>query len=826
MAALALLVLLVPGVGPAQAQDTPDAEALGLEVTMGFGGWIAPNAWTPVEVRLQPEQPFRGRILLAATGDGSNQVFTRDVEVGAEVTKAYHLLAPPSGSWQVQVVADGADEGVTVRPDANPVSGFLVGVLGDLDLRAIPGVTSPTTDQQATVAPIPDEVLGLGPRALDAVSTLVVDHGDLLALPEADRDTVAQTVAEGTHLVVTGTTSADLGLPWQTAVSVTGDEIDRAPGAWGTSAAALADGTASSQATADLAAIAAGRGRVVTATWQPERFRQAAVWEHVLQPTGAAQLSPEENFQRTDDLEQVFRATAGTPLALGWLAAFLVGYLVLVGPVLAAVFRRRRHPELAWIAVPVVTALFATAAFFGATGARPRVGVAGHVATWVDGVGTTLAVAGVRAPQPGQHTIALPNGPWDVVGSGWNARARVGDAGAGGDTTVQLDLDGFSFGAVIGLRPATTPAPLEVEVALFESEAHVEVTNVGTHDLDDVELRLATDTFAIADHLAVGQTVVETLPLVAELPRQGNPFGNRFDMPGGPQADTDPAVLGHLVRWSLLDGSPGLVWVTATTPGTLGLPRPSVDGSTPQDRGTLVAVGTRPSTTDDMTSPFEVQRDVLFTSGQGFRERPLTVSGAGPLPMRFHLPHEGAVTRVDLLLDRAAGGGLPGGVEPRPAEPVPLPEPVDRCGLLETRDGETGDLVSSEDLCGFDLPCPPEAVSCAASSSSDGSMEGEVCFQDGQCHVQTWHVEPGVDVQDRVQVEPPIQRDLPIGAGGMQVWDHQARRWEDAVEAQQTTDEVQRWLSPLGDVWVRATGELVPLDLAPQGVGAQLGGSA
>lgn len=857
VAARALAVLVVAAVlgtwgqvGPAGA-DQSDTRATdwGVDVTLGIGGHVAGEGWHPVTVTLHPAEPFRGRILMLSGRDASTALQSRAVEVAAGVVKRYVLLAPPSGGLQVQVVEEGTDEAVTVEPRANQVDGFLVGVLGDSDPAALPPVTLPMTDQRAAAVAVDDALLELGPRALHSLSTLVARQSDLAELSESALRAVSTRVAEGATLVVTGATDPDLGLPWRAFTGRTDAGLTPQPGAWAASAAALVDPAGQpitkGPAQVDVVAIAAGRGRLVATTLEvggPGPASDQFLWEDLLQPD--QQSVGASNPRRFDDLphdvEQAFGASAGQPPSFAWLAIFFVVYVVVTGPVLGMVLSRRRRPELAWVVVPVVTALFAGAAFVGASGARPRVGVGARVATWVDGIGTTMAVAGVRAPQAGQHTITLPGTGWDVTSASWEAAVQVAE---GTDTVATVQVPSQSLGAVAGWQPLDKEPPLEVEVALFDAEARVEITNTSGHDLSDPALRLATETHELAATLAAGETLVQTVPLPDALARQRDPFGEGFrgpfDRPGGPED------LASLARWQLLDRNPGLAIVTATSEGDLGLAVASVDGSAPTERGTLVAVGVTPSVTDDATTPFEVRRDLVATGRGAFHDAPLTISGPGPATMRFRLPNEGAVESLSLALEHRMGqfGGV---VEPMP------PPPIERCGLLERRNAD-GDVLEATDVCAPDPPCPPDAEIC--SWSGDGNrFEGQACFPDGSCQELIWTVDgppqpqpfpepaptfspeevprPVPTATELPPNEAPPPRELPPlpdvqAFSGMQVWNHLDRRWVDVPADQDVTDDegATRWLSPLGEVWVRATGELAPFDLAPQGVAARLGGA-
>lgn len=815
---LALLVL-IGGVATArtahadEVDENPRVAALGLEAVAGIGGYDVPGAWRPITVTLAPDAPLRGRILLSATWGGTSVLQSREFEVGAGTQKRYLLLAPPRTSVQVQVVEEGRQEAVTVTPRRQVVDGVLVGVLGGLDPREVPPATLPMTDQRATPVAVDDAVLDLGPRGLQSLGTLVVRQADLRALPADHRAAVARHVADGASLVVLAAGEPDLGLPWRAFSERTGGELVPAPGAWG----ATADGdgaglvTAAATTTAEVTAIAAGRGRLVATAWDlgAGPLADIATWEHLLQPgRDHATLAGRATEDLPGRVEQAFDNVVGQPPSVGWLALFFVLYVVVAGPVVGVVLSRRRRPEVAWVVLPLVTALFAGAAFVGATGARPRVGASARVVSWLDGQGTTLAVGGVRAPQAGQHTITLPGTGWDVANASWSGTARVAE---GQDTTVTLALPGQSFGAVLAEQPLDAPPPLEVEVALFDGEARVEVTNTSDTDLHGLTLRLATVVRELRATLPTGETHVETVALPDTLPGQRDPFADGFR--GAFDLDRGPDRLTTLLRWGVLDGAPGTAWVTATTSESLHDGVRSVDDASPVERGTLVAVGVSPPVTDDTTTPFEVQRDLVAVDGQVWPEGPLTLSGTGPATMRFRLPAEGQVTELALALERGCCGNMI--VEPRP---VPMAE---RCGSLEIRDAQTGDLLQADDLaCSSELPCPPDAVSCEWVEDGGPVIRGRACFADETCRELEWTILP-----DAQPVPPPGPRVESLDQ--LQLWDHVERRWVDLTEVGGgPIREVTPWLGPLGDVWVRATGEFSPFDLGPQGVAATLRGAS
>ena len=549
---LAALVALLVAPSVAVAAQSSPADDWGLQATLGIGGHDVPSAWRPVTVTVAPEVPLRGRLLVATDRNGSRLVQTRDVEVTPGARKQWMLLAPPAGAVQVQLVDDDGGEVVTVTPTRERVDGFLVGVLGTLDPQQLPRVTLPITDQRAVPVAVGEDVLDLGPRAIASLDTLVVRQADLAALTDTQRGAVAQQVTAGATLVVLAASDPDLGLPWRATTEYADGALVPAPGAWGTTTAALAGLERSSDPTVDdvtrtvgpdVAAVAAGRGRLVvtTADLGTGSLDAVAPWEHLLQPAaGVATRADRSAEELPERVEQAFGSVIGDPPSVAWLAIFFVLYVLVAGPVVGVVLSRRRRPELAWVVLPVVTALFATAAFLGASGSRPRVGATGQVAAWLDGIGSDLAVGGVRAPTAGTHTVVLPGTGWDVTTASWAGTARLALTD---DTTVELTLPGQSFGAVVAERPASGAPPLDVEVALFADEARVEVTNVGDRPVDDLELRLAHTEHALAATVAPGETVVRSVALPDRLPAQFDAFDDGFR--GRFDGRPDAGSLGH-----------------------------------------------------------------------------------------------------------------------------------------------------------------------------------------------------------------------------------------------------------------------------------------
>lgn len=797
-AALVAVVAALLTPAPALGQEPLSVEELGLEVTTGFDGNVVTGAWRPIEVRLAPQRPFAGRFLVAADLETGRQLYRRDVEVTAGGAQVHRFLVP-GGIGQVQVqVVDDRDRTVTVRPASTSVAGFLVGVLEGLDAARVPSLTPQTYGQRAQIVAVPHEMLTLGPRALESVSTLITTHRDLAGLPDETRQVVADAVASGLQLVVAEPTSADLGLPW-TPLAALGAQFEPTPAAWATTAAELLDPAAAPGGTA-YAAVRAGTGRITVVSALPDAGADPTLWEPLLQPADTPASQSGTNL--VTSLDNAARAVLGSGdpgdlPSVGVMALFFLAYLVLVGPVNGFVLARIGRRELAWATIPVLTVVFAVAAFFGAAGARPGQGVATSLGWWVDGQGQQLVIGAVQSPRQGDHTISLPGTGWDVVNVGFSSRAQVT---TDSDVDVRLSLQALGTGIVAGMTRTESPPPLVVEAAILDGDLRLEVTNQSTTDLDNVELRLGSLNRPLADALPAGETLVETVDLPDQLPVLGPFFFEenvRFDNRGRRIGGLETLV--QTMSWSALDGHPGLVWVTAETSGSMGLAAPAIDGAGPTHRGTMVAVGTTPTTTDDAISIFEAQRELIPGIRNVWRPGPLSVEGNQSV-IRYRLPNEGRVTSLEFSLDRGEGGQF-----------VDFAQPGFECHQVERRDAD-GNLVEVFEQCEPPV-CPDDALSCLF-----GGRDVEICLADGSC---LRHIGAALG-----QAPPPP--DVPLEVGGLQMWDWIDDRWVDfqpGVGVGTTTD-VDRWLSPLGEILVRSSGSGGLLDVSGRGIGATVEGTA
>lgn len=676
LAALALAALLVPILGlPSRAaadateapSEQPAGGELGLEVVLGYGGAVTNAAWMPVEVSLEPLRPLAGRLEVVVEGDGAGPVTsTRLIEVAATSLSRYRFLTPPGRVTVRLVEPDREPVAVQLRRPVTS-SEYLVGALGALPASA-PPLRQEASGRTGTWVPV-DPAWLAEPQALAPLGALVAPVSGLEALPSDAAANLAAAVVAGTDLVVVADRDgpidlAALGLPAALAVTATSATPATPPQgplralavegeAWTMTAAEVVDGA--DPALTVAAAAAAGRGRVTVVGAEPGAGAlggSGALWSAVSGPPIGTAASDWDLSRSPWQISRLLAdEDAGVP-AVPWLASFLLAYIVVVGPVNGVVLTRFRRRELAWVTVPVVTAVFTAAAFLGAVGARPAIGVSARLAYWVDGVGTEAALVGVRNPTPGVREVSLPGQGWRLQTLGGVERGAT--LGAGGDGRAELNLAALQLGGIVGTRRLAGTAPLEVEAVPGPQGIDVTVRNTSGEALEAVAVKLGTVSRSLG---ALEPGAEATLALTDTRLRVVNPYRDVLEgIRTGPSGNAaPPASLEALLRADLLDGNPGLVWaVGSSAAASTGA---SAGGSPAVDEGTLYAVAARPTLpASGEVSPFAVSRAFLRSpEADQYAPSPLAVEGSGPGVLRFRFPEGGRLEQLRSDLGRTQG---------------------------------------------------------------------------------------------------------------------------------------------------------------------------
>lgn len=462
LAAVPVLLLVGPAVAPAAAATT-------LKVTGAYDGSYVPGRPMAVRVQVAADRLVRGRLEVSVTNGTPVGV---PVEVPGGSTKEFLVVVPP---WQslgfgggVGIIArlrDGSTDVATGSGNLqSSVGQELVGLLpGALGGRAVPGPAPLAVDAgTARFTTVGPAELAQAPASLGPVSTIGAAADELVRLPPATRSALLAWVEQGGHLLI----DADRG-----------QTVEGLPASWQPGR----DGRAP-----------AGRGEV--------RLTAGAIangqWPGLVEPTGwAATGDPSLRFG-SGFIGQTLANEAGLQVPrLGWLVAFLVLYVLVAGPLVFVVVRKQGHPELAWVAVPLVAVMFTAGAYVGGRGLR-------DTTRQIDTSVVTTSAAGSSAStwtgvfsaggQTSRVRLApgwLPGGDSDFERSNSLSGVTLTADGSEG----LLPLDAGQFGIVPATGPIVEHGALEVTaIATGPETASGRVKNTTPWPLDDVAVFVGT----------------------------------------------------------------------------------------------------------------------------------------------------------------------------------------------------------------------------------------------------------------------------------------------------------------------------------------------
>ena len=542
-AVTALAALAAFLVGPAAA---PAAAATTIGVAGAYDGTYVPGRPVAVRVQVTADRLLQG-LLEVSVAEGTPVAIPIEVPGGS--AKEFLVVVPGSQSFNFDGAApvrarirDGSDdiasgEGILRSSVGQELVGLLPAALGG---RGVPGAAPLAVDAgTARFTALGPAELAQAPASLGPVSTIAAAADELVRLPAATRDALLAWVEQGGHLLIdagAGQTVEGLPAGWQ-------------PGQDGRSPA--------------------GRGEV--------RLTGGAIaagsWPGLVEPTGwAVSGDPSARFGN-GFVGRALADEAGLQVPrLGWLVAFLVVYVLVAGPLLFLVLRRRGRPEMAWVAVPLVAVLFTAGSYVGGRGLRDTTrqvdtsilttGVTGSTAdTWLGVFSAGGQTSRIRFG-PGW----LPAGSSDIDPTQSLSALTITADGTEGS----LPLDAGQFGIVASSGPAGDDGLLEVTaLAGAGDQASGRVKNSTPHALDEVAVFVGTGGVMVG-HLEPGQ---ETEWRVTDT-------DTNFFFEGGPPAEFQV--------WGGFDGfSPGSVrrrrlhplgdGPAAGRPGLPG-PRPSSGG--------------------------------------------------------------------------------------------------------------------------------------------------------------------------------------------------------------------------------------------------------
>ena len=439
----------LPG-APAAAQTGDGAEPpilYTMDVSAGFDGYVHPDRPVPVVVDLTASELVVGRLDVLSGGS----VVSTDVELPAGGVKQYVIEGvAPGDRRRITVRLVRTDDGETLAEQTLPLlvprGEVLVGVLG------IDGID--TVLRSAKSTPRGGEVR---PVRLDAAA--LTDGGGPLAYVIAGPGALSSLTSDQlrglTRWVDTGGRLVGSPAELETVGEVgNGDPLAGTP--------------------ATLTRF--GRGEL-TVVPDPATL-DADEWTRLLRdvpPLGLVRQFDEFG----GDAGLVGAATAGREAsvpALPWLLAGIVLFVLLVGPANFLLLRRIRRPELAWLTLPLLSAVF-VAAFWIVGRSQLSDFTVSHAGVLVDAGGEVTGRAGLalQTASGGKHDLSLPVG-WDARAPSSGASGlQVGELAGSRDgrSQVVFQLEDLGVGVVEG---SWSDEDVAIDIAVVFSGGTIDVT--------------------------------------------------------------------------------------------------------------------------------------------------------------------------------------------------------------------------------------------------------------------------------------------------------------------------------------------------------------
>jgi hypothetical protein len=459
-----VLVLLPGGTSAAWPVATPGSPAAQLSAAVGDAGSFIPGRPALVRVAVRSDRLIAGQLVVTA---GSFQV-TQLIEVAGGSSKQFEVVVPTDAAQNsLQAAVNVIEGGVTLATSAPTALAApdteVVGLLPDLLVgRTLPGPARLSVDAgTARFVAVSDQDLALAPPSLGALSAVALGADGLSRLSADARQGVLGWTARGGRLLVD---------------AQPGDAVAGLPVAW--------------QPPAGSSRATAGVGQVVFT----DGLMAAGQWQGLVAPIShATGVVYQGGFGASSSLSLALATDAGLKSPrLPWLIAFLVVYILLVGPVSFLVLRRCRRPELLWVVIPALSLVFAATSYgIGSAGRSLRL-VHGTIVDTSTPGGTALSYVGVLAGGQGTITLDAPNG-W-VMQRFNDLQSPPPGADTVGLKAVPLTrgihgsigLNAGQFAIVDASGPAAVSGQLAVTARSTVTGAEGTVTNTTGYGLQDV----------------------------------------------------------------------------------------------------------------------------------------------------------------------------------------------------------------------------------------------------------------------------------------------------------------------------------------------------
>lgn len=444
---LLLVIALLTGFAPPTQQA--GAPAISLAVDAGYDGLFRENEWFPLRINVSNDgSDVTGRVVVrpSRSGNAFPNTFSTPLEMPAGSRKTVFLYVT-ARSFATEVRVEFIDaEDVPLAEASAPLRNvlyqdqlhvvFTQSSVGSADLTSVRSGGYNAFQANWLIENIPDQM-----AAFDAVDTMLFSDLDTGTLSTLQQAALADWVAGGGHMIVTGgtnwqATAAGLTelLPLRPTGSETIDNLDSLAELTGAEQLRGQTVIATGRLTDDAQVLAESEDNLpllVRRTWGLGTVDYLAV-DPLAQPLrewgGIGELwfilssttEPQPGWAR--DLFDADQATSAVEVLPGLnllpdvlpLCGFLAAYVALIGPLNYVVLNRLNRREWAWVTMPVFILVFSALAWVvgfnlrGNTATLSRLAV---VQSWPESDRAQVSgLVGLLSPRRSNYTLTMTDG--------------------------------------------------------------------------------------------------------------------------------------------------------------------------------------------------------------------------------------------------------------------------------------------------------------------------------------------------------------------------------------------------------------------------------
>ncbi|MFQ3681436.1 hypothetical protein [Roseiflexus sp.] len=513
-AMVALICALL--VGPVAAQE----QAFGITLTLrpGYAGAYRMGEWFPVTVEVANDgRDLRGVLEWSFPGAQSQPVFRRAIDLPRGSRKRVTLEVFAQGfarNGMVRLIENGnvvIEQSIGI--EAIEMDRFLVVVLGsDPTLLTSLNAMSVSGASGTVVRHVSPEDLPPHPLLLRGVNAIFIHDVDTAALSVDQRAALRNWVHLGGQLVVGGgingeRTAAGLAdiLPVEIMRTVEQGDLSLLEQITGSPPTPLTGpllavrprpGTDALPPAAPLIyRRSLGSGVVTFSAFDLALLRGWAaepdLWSRVLRPLPLFIPGFDARVNQINLMQDALRIPAIQLPSATALTAFLIAYILVVGPMNYLALRRLRRLEWAWVTIPVTVIVFTAGVFlvgFGLRGGQTQLfQVAIVQSSEGEAQGATTAYLALFSPIRGSYTLRFPVDHLVSETRGFDdftARPIIATGDDNGVTVPDLLIDVASVRTLIVEAPTPPPVQVQSTVRFDGDEPLGEVRNVGSLALE------------------------------------------------------------------------------------------------------------------------------------------------------------------------------------------------------------------------------------------------------------------------------------------------------------------------------------------------------